>query len=91
MAKFPRASPKKKRKTKSDAKGKMKTEVRELPVTWSLRLPKHLHVALKKMAKDGKRSLNKQVEWLVECAISQSPDAAVKSTQTAKAELRDQK
>jgi predicted HicB family RNase H-like nuclease len=72
-------------------KAKSNTEEKEPSVTFSLRLPKTLHLALKKMAKDGKRSLNKQVEWLIETATSKSPDSAIKPLQTAKAELRDQK
>ncbi len=91
MAPFSPTNSKKKQSFKSATKKQVKTEDKEPEVTLSLRLPKTLHIAIKKMAKDGKRSLNKQVQWLIEDAISQSPDAPIKPALAAKNDRRDPK
>jgi hypothetical protein len=45
-------------------------------VTWSLRLPKSIHAALKQLAKEQGRSATKQVEMLIRAAITTAPKPA---------------
>jgi hypothetical protein len=46
-------------------------------VTWSLRLPISIHVALKRLAQEQGRSTTKQVEMLVRKAIADEPKHAM--------------
>ena len=50
---------------------------RESYVTWSLRLPVSINVALKRLAQEQGRSATKQVEMLVRKAIADEPKQAM--------------
>ncbi len=60
-----------------------KAVAKETSVVWSIRLPKSVDMALKRMARENGRSANKQVEMLIRKAASQSQEVAAKVNQPA--------
>jgi hypothetical protein len=64
------------RRQKHRKRRRARTAATEECVTWSLRLPKSIHAALKQLAKEQGRSATKQVEMLIRAAIPTEPKPA---------------
>jgi hypothetical protein len=64
-------------KASSSRRAKAERTDKEPYVTWSLRLPISIHVALKRLAQEQGRSTTKQVEMLVRKAIADEPKRAM--------------
>jgi hypothetical protein len=64
-------------RTLSSRRPKAQRTDKEPYVTWSLRLPVSVHVALKRLAVEQGRSATKQVEMLLRKAIADQPNQAM--------------